>query len=162
MISDQDYLEMLQDTGSLIAVEKVKYFGEMAAAVGESGKITNEVEFWKWMGENYPHNLGTNEAIQKTAIEKAQWLKTQLQGKGYEWDYMSALRARPSKILSIFEAGDSPTQPGIDITEKGLLDQSIKATYQNKAYLSSFFFDSFFFCSGNLFLYYRKIFLSLK
>src|SRR5699024_7091843 len=35
------------------------------------------------------------------------------------------------------EAGDCPTQPGIDITETGLLDNSVKGTYQNKAYLSS-------------------------
>ena len=137
MISEQEYLEMFQDTGNLIAKEKTKYLGEIATAVGESSYITNEVEFWKWMGKNYPRNLGNTEAIQRTAAEKAQWLKTQLQGKGYEWDYMAAQRVKPSKIFSTFEAGDCPTQPGIDITEKGILDQSVKGTFQNKAYLSS-------------------------
>lgn len=137
MITEQEYLEMLRDTGDLIAEEKAKHLGEVTVAVTESAQLTNEVEFWRWMGKNYPRNLGTSEAIQQTAVEKAQWLKTQLQGKGYEWDYMATQRMKPSKIFSSFEAGDCPTQPGIDITEKGILDNSVKGTFQNKAYLSS-------------------------
>lgn len=75
--------------------------------------------------------------IQQSAAANTDWLRLQLQGKGYEWDYMSAQRMNPTNILSRFSAGTSPTQPGIDITETGLLDSAVKGTYQNKAYLGS-------------------------
>lgn len=137
MEREQEYIEMMRDTGELIAKEKAVQFGEMAVAVNESAKLVNEVEFWKWMGANYPRDLSSTNLIQQASMEKARWLRTQLQGKGYEWDYMATQRTKLSKVLSVFEAGDCPTQPGIDITETSLLDNSVKGTYQNKAYLSS-------------------------
>ena len=137
MNKEQEYMEMIEDTSQLLAKEKTTFFGETATAVKESGALVNEVEFWKWMGANYPKDLSSTDLIQKAAEEKARWLNTQLQGKGYEWDYMALQRTKPDKILSAFEAGDCPTQPGIDITESSILDRSVKGTYQNKAYLSS-------------------------
>jgi len=134
---EREYIDMLQDTGNLIAKEKSTHLGETLTAFKESTQLTNEVEFWKWMGANYPKDLSNADLIQQAAVNKGRWLNTQLQGKGYEWDYMALQRMRPEKTLSIFKAGDCPTQPGIDITETGLLDKSVKMTYQNKAYLSS-------------------------
>lgn len=137
MEREEEYIEMMRDTSNLIAKEKAVHLGEMASAANESAKLANEVEFWKWMGANYPKDLSNTELIQQASIEKARWLRTQLQGKGYEWDYMTSQRMKPSKILSAFEVGDCPTQPGIDITETNILDNTIQGTYQNKAYLSS-------------------------
>lgn len=137
MEQEKEYLEMIRDTSDLVAKEKAMQLGEMASAANESAKLANEVEFWKWMGANYPKDLSNTRLIQQASTEKARWLRTQLQGKGYEWDYMVSQRMKPSKILSAFEAGDCPTQPGIDITETNILDNSVQGTYQNKAYLSA-------------------------
>lgn len=137
MMQEQEYLSMIEDTSKLVAQEKAINLGNAVTAFNQSANLANEVEFWNWMGKNYPKYLSNTKLIQQTANEKARWLNTQLQGKGYEWDYMVSQRMRPEKVLSVFDAGDCPTQPGIDITETGLLDGNVKATYQNKAYLSS-------------------------
>ena len=137
MNNEQEYLSMIEDTSKLIAQEKATNLSNAVVSFNQSANLANEVEFWNWLGKNYPKHLGSTELIQQTASEKARWLNTQLQGKGYEWDYMAMQRMKPCKVLSVFEAGDCPTQPGIDITETGLLDGNVKATYQNKAYLSS-------------------------
>lgn len=134
---ENDYLNMINDTSKLLAQEKATNLGTAATAFQKSDNLVNNVEFWKWMGANYPKDLNSTQLIQQAAKEKSRWLLTQLQGKGYEWDYMVSQRNNPLKILSKFDAGDCPTQPGIDITETNLLDSSVKATYQNKAYLST-------------------------
>lgn len=136
MNREQEYLDMLRDTTQLVAQDKATHLGNAATAFQSSGQLANDVEFWRWMGANYPKDLSSTQLIQQAATTKARWLNTQLQGKGYEWDYMSLQRSNPSKLLSVFEAGDCPTQPGIDITETDILTGSVKATYQNKAYLS--------------------------
>lgn len=133
----QEYLEMIKDTTDLVAQEKATQLGNAAAAYQSSGQLANNVEFWRWMGANYPRDLSSSQLIQQAANTKSRWLGTQLQGKGYEWDFMTLQRSDPTKILSIFDAGNCPTQPGIDITEKDVLTGSVKATYQNKAYLSN-------------------------
>jgi len=136
-MTEQDYISMLEDTSKLVAQEKASQLSDAAIAFDQSAQLVNNVEFWKWMGANYPKDLSNAALIQKTANDKARWLTTQLQGKGYEWDYMATQRTNPAKLLSKFEAGDCPTQPGIDVTESGLIDNSVINTYQNKAYLSS-------------------------
>jgi hypothetical protein len=50
---------------------------------------------------------------------------------------MTAQRNSFDKLFSRFEAGTSPTQKGIDITEYGIFDGNVKATYQNKAYTAN-------------------------
>ena len=134
---EDEMLQMIDDTSKLVAEEKASHLGEAAAAYQKSTALTNDVEFWKWMGANYPKDMSSSTLIQQAASEKSRWLNTQLQGKGYEWDYMTMQRSNPTKLLSRFEAGDCPTQPGIDITEMNILDGSVTGTYQNKAYLSS-------------------------
>lgn len=133
----EEYLKMLNETNGLISKEKSKSLANAILAYHETAPISNEIEFWNWLGQNYPKDLSSTELIRRTALDKSKWLNTQLQGKGYEWDYMLLRRSDPLNILSRFDAGTSPTQPGIDITESNIFDGSIKATYQNKAYLSS-------------------------
>ena len=133
---EEDYLKMMNDTSNLISKEKAKSIGHALVAYHETVSISNDIEFWRWLGENYPKDLSSPELIRQAALSKSRWLNTQLQGKGYEWDYMLLRRSDPFSILSRFDAGTSPTQPGIDITESDILSGSIKATYQNKAYLS--------------------------
>lgn len=134
---EQEYIDMIGDTTQLVAKERSSHLSTVAVAYQQSGQLANEVEFWKWMGKNYPKDFGNAQLIQKTAINKERWLNTQVQGKGYKWDYMTLQRGKPSKIFSKFDAGDCPTQPGIDITEMNVLNRKVKATYQNKAYLSN-------------------------
>lgn len=136
-MNEFDYLEMLKETSDLVAQEKASKLSNATVAFKESLNLTNDVEFWKWMGANYSNNLGNVSLIQKTAETKTRWMNTQLQGKGYEWDYMTTQRLKPSNLLSKFEAGDCPTQPGIDITESNMITGKSIKTYQNKAYLSS-------------------------
>lgn len=136
-MNEQEYFEMIQDTSQLVGQQKASSLSKAATSYSQSSKLVNDVEFWKWMGANYPKDLSNTTLIQQTAFTKERWLNTQLQGKGYEWDYMTLQRSNPSKILSKFEAGNCPTQPGIDITESSIIDGSINSTYQNKAYLSS-------------------------
>lgn len=137
MNQEQEYIDMISDTTKLVAQEKASRLGDAAVAVQESGQLVNDVEFWRWMGANYPRDLSNTQLIQQAATTKPRWLNTQLQGKGYEWDFMTLQRGKPSNLLSVFEAGDCPTQPGIDVTETNVLTGSVKATYQNKAYLST-------------------------
>lgn len=137
MNREQEYLDIINDTTKLVAQEKASHLGNVAAAFQNSSRLANDVEFWRWMGANYPKDLSNTQLIQQTANTKARWLNTQLQGKGYEWDFMALQRSKPSNLLSVFEAGDCPTQPGIDVTQTDILNKSVKATYQNKAYLST-------------------------
>jgi hypothetical protein len=134
---EEEYLQMLHDTSHLLSKEKSSSVSNALVAYHETIHISNEVGFWHWLGENYPKDLSSPELIQQAALSKSRWLTTQLQGKGYEWDYMVLRRSDPLNILSRFDAGNSPTQPGIDITESNLFSGSVRATYQNKAYLSS-------------------------
>ena len=136
-MQDEEYLKMIHETSNLVAKEKSVSLSNAIIAYHETAPISNEVEFWHWLSKNYPKDLSSAKLIQQAALSKPRWLTTQIQGKGYEWDYMLLRRSDPFNIFSRFDAGTSPTQPGIDITESNILDSSIKATYQNKAYLSS-------------------------
>ena len=111
MDQEKDYLEMIKDTSDLVAQEKAAQLGDLAVAFRSSERLTNDVEFWRWMGANYPKNLSSGQLVQEVASTKAHWLNTQLQGKGYEWDFMMSQRHDPTKLLSTFNAGDCPTQP---------------------------------------------------
>lgn len=134
---EKDYLKMMNDTSHLISKEKAQSISHALIAYNETVHLSNDIEFWRWLGKNFPKDLSSPELIQQAALSKSRWLSTQLQGKGYEWDYMLLRRSDPLNIFSRFDAGISPTQPGIDITEYNIFSGSIKATYQNKAYLSS-------------------------
>ena len=131
------YLKMMEDTKNAIVSEKTKNLSTAIIAASKSCDLANETQFWNWMGQNYPNNFGTASLARETAMQKSFWMNNAIQGKGYEWDFMTVKRADLSNILSRFDAGDCPTQPGIDITQSNMLTGDIEATYQNKAYLST-------------------------
>lgn len=131
-----DCLNMIQDTTELLGIEKIKQFRSMSIVLKNSSEYVNDVAFWQWLGRNYKNTLGSSELIREAAISKSTWLKKQLQGKGYEWDYRQAMRSDITKIASCFDCGDDPTQRGIDMIETNIVNGKIRLTYQNKAYFS--------------------------
>lgn len=139
-INELDCLNMMRDTSKLIGKRKTDYIGNSIASFGSSYKLTDNVEFWKWIARNYPNSYGSAGALKEAALANEntrRGLRTMLQGKGYEWDFMSAQRLKIKNLLSKYYAGDDPSQFGIDITKKGLFSNKVQETYQNKAYVSN-------------------------
>ena len=138
-LDELEVLHMMQDTAELVRHRQGDNLSRLLAASKGAG-ITNQavsnVEFWKWLGKNYPKDFGNAMAAKGAALGKTGWSRTILQGKGYEWDWMESQRNSLSKVFSKYFAGDCPTQPGIDVTETSLLSGRELGTYQNKAYLS--------------------------
>lgn len=133
-----DIEEFLKETTELIANDKVTNIANSLTSYKTSVEYVKDVEFWKWMNENYKNSgiFDSADSI-RTYIEsgngKANWLKLQLQGKGYEWDWMNKMKNSPKNMLKNYNAGIDPTQIGIDVTEKNIITGNIK-TYQHKSY----------------------------
>lgn len=131
----------LQETAKLIADERVKEISNGVTAYGSSINYVKDVEFWKWMKQNYAGSgiFDSAETI-KQYIEsspgRANWMKLQLQGKGYEWDWMMERQGQVKNLFKRYNAGVDPTQVGIDVTEKNLLS-GVSKTYQHKSYTSN-------------------------
>ena len=49
MDQEKDYLEMIKDTSYLVAQEKAAQLGDLAVAFQSSERLTNDVEFWRWI-----------------------------------------------------------------------------------------------------------------
>jgi len=62
-------------------------------------------------------------------------MEKQLQGKGYEYDWVQKQRHNPLNIFKKYDLGDVSNQPAIDAVEKNLLTGK-ESTYQMKAYTS--------------------------
>lgn len=142
MISEDEICSMLQDTSQLIAVDKANKLGSAAAAYRTSSAVTENVSFWNWMNQNYSgangHMFASSNAMQKYVSSgqgKADWMYKQLQGKGYEWDWMQKQRHDIRKIINQYNAGTVSNQPGFDVTEKNILTGQ-ETQYQMKAYIS--------------------------
>lgn len=137
---ETDIIKMLEDTTLLIQQKQGQNLSKIlmaAQSVNTTNQMVNNVEFWNWLGNNYRNDFGSVSAAQRALLEKSDWAKTILQGKGYEWDWMNSQRSSFGKIFSRFNAGDRPTQPGIDVTETSIISKRTLGTYQNKAYVSS-------------------------
>lgn len=74
VMDEQEYLRMIQDTKQLVTKTKEHKLGNTAVAFSQSSQLVNDVEFWRWMGANYPKNLGNSFLIQQTAIDHSRWL----------------------------------------------------------------------------------------
>lgn len=122
---ENEILKMLKETSKLYTDIFIGNQTELLA---------NEVEFWKWLKANFPKNFSSFEKIKEQAINNSEWFKLQLQGKGYEWDFMKSQRESIKNIFSRFNAGTNPTQEGIDILKTNIFTGKTKNTYQNKAY----------------------------
>lgn len=132
-ITTAEILEMCKDTSEIFASKVAKRFALGMTAYGVSETLVNEVEFWQWLKANYSKKLTDVESIKTLFTEKPGWISN-IQGKGYEWDYVNHLRGKFDNFLSKFELGTNPTQKGVDIVEKGFFNGEIKNTFQNKAY----------------------------
>lgn len=124
---EKEILEMLKETSKLYT----------DIFIGNQTEIlSDKVEFWKWIKENYPKNFMNETIIKDQVSNNLEWLKLQTQGKGYEWDFVNFKRNDIKNLFSKYELGIDPTQKGIDIIEKNIFTNKIKNTFQNKAYVS--------------------------
>lgn len=137
-ISENDILYMLNDTSQLIASENVSQLSTAAAAVQTSNALTDNVEFWNWMGRNLKpfHSSDSMQQYISQGTTKEAWMAKQLQGKGYEWDWMAKQRMMVKNFSNTYDAGDVANRAASDISEKSLLTGNVKE-YQMKAYTSN-------------------------
>ena len=101
-ITESDVFQMFNDTSNLIAEHNTNQLSSAAVSAQNSSVLTNNVEFWNWMGRNL-RPFSSNTAIQdyiERGVTKEEWVAKQLQGKGYEWDWMTAQRNNPLKIFN--------------------------------------------------------------
>ena len=135
-ITQNEIINCISDTAELIKDKQADNIAVSFGAVHSAKELTDNVEFWKWIGENY-HCLDSAADIQQVAERAPQWLKTSvIQGKGYEWDWMVHQRSCLENVFSRFDAGTDPCQIGIDITQSDLLTNKVTRLFQNKAYTS--------------------------
>lgn len=138
--SQDDIVNMINDTSELIANEQAEKLGLAAVAAQSSNALTDNVEFWKWMGRNYSksgifdNSISMNNYISQGA-RKEEWVAKQLQGKGYEWDWMKNQRGKIRNLTKTYDAGDVVNRAASDVTEKNILTGETKE-YQMKAYTS--------------------------
>lgn len=142
VISEDETFNMIRDTGQLLAEEKVNKMSAAMEAYKLSNAAAENVEFWKWMDQNYSsahgHMFSSNAAMQNYVSSgkgKADWMYKQLQGKGYEWDWMQKQRHGIKNVFNQYDAGTVSNQPGFDVTEKNILSGQ-ETQYQMKAYIS--------------------------
>lgn len=137
-ISENDIMQMLDDTSQLIAKHNINQLSSAAIAAQGSNVLSNNVEFWKWMDRNYgksgifESNVSMQQYIAK-GINNEEWMIKQLQGKGYEWDWMTAQRESVNNIFNTYDAGDVVNRAASDVTERSILNGKT-TDYQMKAY----------------------------
>ena len=139
-VTDVEILQMMDETSQLIAQNTVDRLGGAAVAAQNSNALTNEVEFWKWMSRNWDKSgiFDSVDSMQQyinQGITKEEWFTNQIQGKGYEWDWIQKQRGDVKNIFRIYDAGDVVNRVGSDVTEKNIITGNTKE-YQMKAYTS--------------------------
>ena len=82
------------------------------------------------------HSPGAMQKYIAQGKNSEEWIKKTIQGKGYEWDWMSKQRSEITNLLKQYNAGDIHNRPGSDVTEKCLLNGNSKE-YQMKAITSN-------------------------
>lgn len=140
-ISENEMIEMLNETSQLVVKNNTNQLASAAIAAQGSNTLSNNVEFWKWMGRNYSSSgifdssLSMQQYIAQGAGKEA-WMIKQLQGKGYEWDWMSVQRESAKNIINTYDAGDVVNRAASDITERSFFSRN-SSEYQMKAYTSN-------------------------
>lgn len=138
-VSESEIMNMLGDISKLAVKQSASQLSSIASAV-PSNALTDNVEFWKWMGRNFSHSgiFDSASSMQQRFAQVTNQkggLFSQLQGKGYEWEWMSAQRNMPENIFKTYDAGDIANRAATDVTERNLLTGELK-DYQMKAYTS--------------------------
>lgn len=148
VFSAEEIFSMMDDTSQIIAQENSIRLSAMGPAASESGTLTDSVEFWSWMNRNYEKSghFASSDSMRSymsDTPEQQNWAKKVVQGKGYEWDWMSAQRRSFKNLFKTFDAGDVANRPGSDITVHDLLtgtdtEQQLKAyTSKNTPHLKN-------------------------
>lgn len=137
-----ELLNMITDTAELVANKQVRNLETAISSNALSDALVSDVEFWSWMNRNYSSagggmfsSNGTMKEYIKSESGKAMWMEKQLQGKGYEFDWVQKQRHNFLNIFKKYDLGDVSNQPAIDVIEKDLLTGKEKF-YQMKAYTS--------------------------
>lgn len=136
----EEVFSMMEDTSQILAQENATRLSSMGPAASESSVLTDSVEFWNWMNRNYAKSghFASAESMQSyisgTPGQQA-WAKKIVQGKGYEWDWMSSQRSSFKNLFKSYSAGDVANRPGSDITAHDILSGADKE-FQLKAYTS--------------------------
>ena len=137
-----ELLEMITVTTELVANKQARTLETAISSNTLSDVLVSDVEFWSWMNRNYSSSGGgmfsSNEAMKeyiRSGPGKAIWMEKQLQGKGYEFDWVQKQRHNILNIFKKYDLGDVSNQPAIDVIEKDLLTRKEKF-YQMKAYTS--------------------------
>ena len=97
--NERECQDFIDDTVGLLKEKQIAELSSIASSAGLANELTRDVEFWRWMGKNYPKDFGSAGQIAEAAGSKPFWTRIQLQGKGYEWDWMNAQRG---KITNVF------------------------------------------------------------
>ena len=97
VFSAEEVFSMMEDTSQIVVQENSTRLSAMGPAASESGTLTDSVEFWSWMNRNYEKSghFASSESMRSymSGTQGQQnWAKKVVQGKGYEWDWMSAQR----------------------------------------------------------------------
>lgn len=139
-VSENEMVSMLTETSQLVAKHNANQLSSSAIAAQQSNALSNNVEFWKWMQRNYSNSgiFDSCSTMQKYVSQgsgKEGWMIKQLQGKGYEWDWMSKQRGNVKNILNTYDAGDIANRAASDVTQRNILTGKSNE-YQMKAYTS--------------------------
>ncbi len=138
--SQDDILKMMDDTSKLMADQCVAELSSAAVAVPTSEALANNVQYWNWMARNYKASgiFDSPSSMQNYiagGTGKEEWFAKQLQGKGYEYDWMTAQRHNFKNLFKTYNAGDVANRSASDVTERNLFTGQT-TEYQMKAYTS--------------------------
>ena len=140
VFTSEEVISMMDETSQLLAQENFTRLASMGPSAVESGTLVDSVEFWSWMNRNYAKSghFASPEAMQNYmsgTVGQQNWAKKVVQGKGYEWDWMSAQRKSFKNLFKKFDAGDIANRPGSDITAHDIISGA-ESEFQLKAYTS--------------------------
>ncbi|MEY8392439.1 hypothetical protein AALA98_13935 [Lachnospiraceae bacterium 45-W7] len=140
-ICADDILQMMDDSSKLLSEENGRVLNSVAVSYLQDNALAESVEFWKWMDQNYSsangHMFSSNSAMRGYIAQgegKEEWFYKQVQGKGYEWDWMQKQRHSIRNIFKKYDAGTVSNQPGYDVLERDFLSGT-DTKYQMKAYI---------------------------
>lgn len=137
-LKEEEVLKMIDDTSKLVAKKNINVLAQGAVAAQSSNTLANKVEFWKWMDRNYAGSgiFSSNNSMQEYISQgagKEEWVVKQLQGKGYEWDWMAQQRNNIKNLFNRYDAGDVANRAASDVTEMNIFTGK-STEYQMKAY----------------------------
>jgi hypothetical protein len=137
-LKEEEVLKMIDDTSKLVAKKNINVLAQGAVAAQSSNALANKVEFWKWIDRNYAGSgiFSSNNSMQEYISQgagKEEWVVKQLQGKGYEWDWMAQQRNNIKNLFNRYDAGDVANRAASDVTEMNIFTGK-STEYQMKAY----------------------------